>query len=139
MSFIFAGLPIAYGRVKTLTDASVRESKSDIMEARPSIMVGVPQVWEIIRKGILGKVDGGGAVKKAVFNFALKAKTAGKEFKIPGLAGISDAIVFNTVRAGTGGRLKILFSGGGPVSASTQKFLSTALVQMIQGEFGVVW
>lgn len=35
MSFLFAGLPIAYGRVKTLTDASVRESKSDIMEARP--------------------------------------------------------------------------------------------------------
>jgi long-chain acyl-CoA synthetase len=35
MSFIFAGLPIAYGRIKTLTDASVRECKSDIMEARP--------------------------------------------------------------------------------------------------------
>ncbi|BEJ12845.1 hypothetical protein CspHIS471_0300190 [Cutaneotrichosporon sp. HIS471] len=133
MSFFFAGLPIAYGRVKTLTDASVRESKSDIMEARPSIMVGVPQVWEIIRKGILGKVDAGGAVKKAVFNFALKAKNAGKEYKIPGLAGLTDAVVFNTVRAGTGGRLKILFSGGGPVSASTQKFLSTALVMMIQG------
>ncbi|GMK57871.1 hypothetical protein CspeluHIS016_0407050 [Cutaneotrichosporon spelunceum] len=133
MSFVFAGLPIAYGRVKTLTDASVRESKSDIMEARPSIMVGVPQVWEIIRKGILGKVEGGGSFKKAIFNFALKAKAAGKEYKIPGLAGLTDAVVFNAVRAGTGGRLKILFSGGGPVSAATQKFLSTALVMMIQG------
>lgn len=35
MSFFFCGLPIAYGRVKTLTDANVRDSKSDIMEARP--------------------------------------------------------------------------------------------------------
>lgn len=35
MSFVFAGLPIAYGKVKTLTDASVRECKSDIQEARP--------------------------------------------------------------------------------------------------------
>lgn len=97
-------------------------------------MVGVPQVWEIIRKGIVGKVDHGSALKKGVFNFALKAKTAAKQYHIPVLAGLTDTVVFNQVKAGTGGRLKILFSGGGPVSKSTQQFLSTALVMMIQGE-----
>ncbi len=35
MSFVFAGLPIGYGRVKTLTDASVRECKGDIAEFKP--------------------------------------------------------------------------------------------------------
>ena len=35
MTFTFAGLPIGYGRVKTLTDASVRECKGDIAEFRP--------------------------------------------------------------------------------------------------------
>jgi hypothetical protein len=34
-SFVFAGLPIGYGRVKTLTDASVRECKGDIAELQP--------------------------------------------------------------------------------------------------------
>lgn len=34
-SFIFAGLPVGYGRVKTLTDASVRECKGDIAEFKP--------------------------------------------------------------------------------------------------------
>ena len=134
MSLMFAGVPIAYGRVKTLTDASVKDSKSDIMEARPSIMVGVPQVWEIIRKGITGKVDHAGGAKKAVFNAMFKAKQAAMKYHIPGLAGLADAVVFNQVRAQTGGRLKILFSGGGPVSKSTQDFLTTALVIMIQGE-----
>jgi len=129
MSFFYAGLPIAYGRVKTLTDASVRECKSDIMEVRPTIMVGVPQVWELIRKGIATKVEGGSSLKKAVFNAAFKAKSAG----IPGLSKLSDSLVFSQVRAQTGGRLKIMFNGGGPVSQSTQHFLSTALVQMIQG------
>lgn len=34
-SFIFAGLPVGYGRVKTLTDTSVRECKGDIAEFKP--------------------------------------------------------------------------------------------------------
>ena len=34
-SFIFAGMPIGYGRVKTLTDASVRECKGDLSEFKP--------------------------------------------------------------------------------------------------------
>ncbi|KAL7422005.1 long-chain fatty acid-CoA ligase [Cryptotrichosporon argae] len=133
MSFIYAGLPIAYGRVKTLTDASVRECKGDIQEARPTIMVGVPQVWELIRKGIVGKVEGAGTIKKSVFNLAYHAKTAAKQYGIPGVASVTDAIVFNAVKAQTGGRLKIMFNGGGAVSRTTQEYLSTALVIMIQG------
>ncbi|ODN72837.1 hypothetical protein, variant [Cryptococcus amylolentus CBS 6039] len=132
-SFVFAGLPIGYGRVKTLTDASVRECKGDIAEFKPSIMVGVPAVWELIRKGILSKVDQAGGLKKSIFNFALKAKTAANTYGIPFVAGLTDAIVFDGVRAQTGGNLKIMFSGGGAVSKSTQHFLSTALVTMIQG------
>lgn len=133
-SFVFAGLPIGYGKVKTLTDASVRDCRGDIVELKPSIMVGVPAVWELIRKGILGKVEAGGSLKKGIFNFAVSAKQAGQQYHIPGLAGLTDAIVFNQVRAQTGGNLKIMFNGGGAVSKTTQQFLSTALVQMIQGE-----
>jgi long-chain acyl-CoA synthetase len=99
-------------------------------------MVGVPQVWELIRKGILTKVESSSSVKKGIFNFAVRAKTAAKQYSIPLLGGITDAVVFNQVRAQTGGRLKIMFNGGGAVSRSTQHFLQTALVMMIQGEYG---
>ncbi|WVR06835.1 hypothetical protein IAU60_003871 [Kwoniella sp. DSM 27419] len=132
-SFVFAGLPIGYGRVKTLTDASVRECKGDIAEFRPTIMVGVPAVWELIRKGILGKVDSAGALKKSIFNWALGAKQTANKYSIPLVGGLTDKVVFDAVRAQTGGRLKILFNGGGAVSKSTQAFLCTALVVMIQG------
>jgi long-subunit acyl-CoA synthetase (AMP-forming) len=44
MAWIYAGLPIGYGRVKTLTDASVRECHGDLIEFKPSIIVGVPAV-----------------------------------------------------------------------------------------------
>lgn len=133
MVFMLLGIPIAYGRLKTLTDAGVRDCKNDIAEARPSVIVAVPTVWEIFRKGIQSKVDQGGVIKKTLFNVAMKAKNAAQEKQLPGIIGLSDALVFNRVKAATGGRLRTIFSGGGALSPVTQRFLSAALVQMIQG------
>ncbi|RDB17641.1 Long-chain-fatty-acid--CoA ligase 2 [Hypsizygus marmoreus] len=129
MIMLFVGMPSGYGRVKTLTDASVRNCKGDIRAFRPSIMVGVPAVWETIRKGIISNVNGGGIVKKTVFNGAFVAKKA----NVPGLAQLADSVVFSSVRAATGGRLRVALSGGAAVSRETQEFLSVALVTLLQG------
>ncbi|KII90246.1 hypothetical protein PLICRDRAFT_40448 [Plicaturopsis crispa FD-325 SS-3] len=127
----FSGMTLGYGRVKTLTDASVRGEgcKGDIRAFGPSIMVGVPAVWETIRKGILSKVNAGGTIKKGVFSGALVVKKAG----VPGLSQFVDSAVFATVRQATGGRLRIALSGGAALSRETQEFLTTALVTMLQG------
>ena len=52
----FIGCTIGYGRIKTLTDASVRGCLGDLREFKPTIMIGVPAIWETIRKGIITKV-----------------------------------------------------------------------------------
>jgi long-chain acyl-CoA synthetase len=123
---IFVSMPYGYGRVKTLTDASVRNCKGDICAFRPSIMVGVPAVWETIRKGIIAKVNSGSPITKAIFNGAMYLK----KNNIPILA---DTIVFSGVRAATRGRMRIALSGGASISPDTQEFLTTALVTVIQG------
>ena len=97
-------------------------------------MIGVPAVWELIRKGILTKVDQTGGLKKSVFNWAVSAKQAAQSYHIPLVAGLTDAVVFKQVKMQTGGRLRYVFNGGGRVSPSTQRFLQTAVVDMIQGE-----
>jgi long-chain acyl-CoA synthetase len=125
----FVGMTTGYGRVKTLTDQSVRSCKGDISEFAPSIMVGVPAVWEMIRKGITGKVNAGGTIKKSVFNAALSIKRN----NVPGLTQAVDAAVLAQVRAATGGRLRLALSGGAALSKETQEFLSLALVTMLQG------
>lgn len=126
---IFVGVPIGYGRPKTLTDASVRNCKGDISTYRPSIMVGVPAVWETIRKGIIAKVNSSGAIKKAVFNGALNTVKS----KVPVLSQIADSLL-SGVRAATGGRLRLALNGGAAISAETQEFLSNALVTLVQGK-----
>ena len=126
---VFVGVPCGYGRIKTLTDASVRNCKGDISAFKPSIMVGVPAVWETIRKGIIAKINSGGSIKKAVFNGAMYVK----KNNIPVLAQIADNLILSGVRAATGGRLRIALSGGAAISRDTQEFLTTALVTIIQG------
>ena len=101
-------------------------------------MIGVPAVWELIRKGILTKVDQTGGLKKSIFNFAVTAKQAAQSYHIPLVAGLTDTVVFKQVKMQTGGRLRYVFNGGGRVSPSTQRFLQTAVVDMIQGELSLL-
>jgi len=132
LAMFFVGIPLGYGNVKTLTDTSMRNCFGDIRTFKPTIMTGVPAVWELIRKGIASKVKAGGAVKSKLFGAAMSAKEAS-----PFLFGsITDTVVFNQVKQATGGKLKYAMSGGAPISPDTQQFLRTCLTNLIQG-YGV--
>lgn len=126
---LYRGLALGYGRVKTLTSASVRNSKSDLMAFRPTLLVGVPAVWELIRKGILTKVQSSSAAKRKLFGMSLWSKRN----HVPGLSQLADAVVFRAVREQTGGRLRLALSGGAPISRATHEFLRLSLVNIVQG------
>ena len=130
LSFYFVGLTLGFGRVKTLTDQSVRNCVGDIRAYRPNILVGVPAVFEMIRKGIVHKLNSSGKLKKAVFNVAYTVKKAG----IPGLAQLADSLVLSQIKAATGGRLRLAMCGGAALSHETQEFLHLTLVTMLQGK-----
>ncbi|VDB92208.1 unnamed protein product [Peniophora sp. CBMAI 1063] len=129
LCFVFIGMVQGYGRVKTLTDASVRNCVGDIKALKPTIMVAVPAVWELIRKGIVAQINGGSAITKSVFSGAMTIK----KNQVPLLKGVVDSAVFSKVRAATGGRLRLALSGGAALSKETQEFLSLALVTLLQG------
>ncbi|PWN28303.1 acetyl-CoA synthetase-like protein [Jaminaea rosea] len=128
-SLIFVGVTMGYGSVKTLTDQSVRNCQGDLVAFKPSVMVGVPAVWEQIRKGINAKLSAAPTIARGMFNAGLTVKRN----KIPGLSGFFDAVVFKKVAAATGGRLRLALSGGAAISRETQEFLDLALVQLLQG------
>jgi len=97
----YVGLQIGYGRIRTLTDASVRNCQGDLKECKPTIMIGVPQIWETIRKGILNNVNKMTPLKKSVFRGSMSIKKA----NVPVLSAIVDSVVFSQVKAQTGGQL----------------------------------
>lgn len=123
---------MGYGNPKTLSDNSVKNCKGDIAEFRPSVLVGVPAVWEMVKKGVVAKVNAGSPIVKNVFWGALWAKNQLLHYGLPG-AGLLDTLVFNKVKAATGGKLRICMNGGGPISKDTQRFISMAITPMISG------
>jgi len=129
---IYWGGTMGYGNPKTLSDTSVRNCKGDIREFKPSILVGVPAVWETVRKGIVAKVEAGSPIVKSIFWSALAAKSFLMSSGLPG-SGILDSVVFKKVKDATGGRLKVCMNGGGPIAKDTQRFISMVIAPMISG------
>ncbi|KAJ3128802.1 long-chain fatty acid-CoA ligase [Physocladia obscura] len=133
MTFLFKGIQIGYGSVRTLTDASVRNCKGDIRELRPTCLAGVPAVWESIRKAVEGKIRESSTLSQSIFAAAFQLKwmfmTLGMEY----LAAPLDSLVFNKIKDQVGGRLKFALSGGAPVPKSTAQFLSVTATKTISG------
>lgn len=123
---------MGYGNPKTLSDTSVRNCKGDIREFKPTVLIGVPAVWESIKKGIVAKVNAGSPIVRNLFWGALWAKSNMMTYGLPG-AEILDAVVFKKIKEATGGKLRICLNGGGPVSKDTQRFISMAITPMING------
>ncbi|KAI7855814.1 hypothetical protein BDC45DRAFT_504797 [Circinella umbellata] len=128
---VFWGVTLGYASVRTLTDASVRNCKGDIKEFRPTVMTGVPQVWESIRKGVLGKLNEASPQAQKIFHKAFATKAWLMERKLP--TGFLDKTVFGKIKEQVGGRLRFALSGGAPVSLETQRFLSVAVCPILGG------
>ena len=129
---LFWGGTMGYGNPKTLSDTSVRNCKGDIREFKPTVLIGVPAVWESVKKGIVNKVNSGSIIVRNMFWGAMAAKSFLLATGIPG-TGILDAIVFKKLKDATGGRLRICMNGGGPISKDTLHFISMAVAPMISG------
>ncbi|CAO3627661.1 unnamed protein product [Mucor fragilis] len=128
---IFLGVTLGYGSIRTLTDVSVKNCSGDLQEFGPTIMTGVPQVWETIKKTVLTKVAERGPRVESIFGGAIKMKKFLGDYGLP--TGLLDTVVFNNVKKQLGGRLRYCLSGGAPVSAETQQFLSLAVCPILQG------
>ncbi len=135
---LYWGGTMGYGHPRTLTDTNLRNSAGDIAEFKPTILVGVPAVWETVKKGIMAKVGKMNGITKNLFWGALSAKSfmMNNSAYLP-LSGVGtsivDTVVFKKIQEATGGRLRICMNGGGPIAKDTQHFISMCIAPMISG------
>ncbi|CCD27265.1 uncharacterized protein NDAI_0K00740 [Naumovozyma dairenensis CBS 421] len=126
-TFYWGGI-LGYANVKTLTNNSVRNCHGDLIEFKPTIMVGVAAVWETVRKGILAQVQKLPTVTQKIFWMAYHAKAHG----YPGGNFLAN-IIFKKVKQATGGHLRLILNGGSPISRDAQEFLTNLLCPMLVG------
>ncbi|KAI1504683.1 hypothetical protein F5X99DRAFT_370686 [Biscogniauxia marginata] len=129
---VFIGGTLGYGSPRTLADSSTRHCPGDMRELAPTIMVGVPQIWETIRKGVESRLNSGGVLTRSLFWGAYNLKSMLVSAGLPGCF-LLDSLVFKKVRQMTGGRVRFLFNGGSGISEGTLQFASLVLAPMITG------
>ncbi|KAK3682457.1 hypothetical protein B0T22DRAFT_284520 [Podospora appendiculata] len=129
---IFKGATLGYGHPRTLSDSSMRNCSGDMAAFKPTLMVGVPQIWETIKKGVEGKVNASGILTKSIFWGAMAAKSFLVANNLP-FQSIFDDLVFGKVRSMTGGRLRIIVNGASGIASSTLHFMSMVVAPMING------
>jgi long-chain acyl-CoA synthetase len=129
---LFIGGTLGYGNPRTLSDNSMKNCAGDMRELRPTVMVGVPQVWETVKKGVMSKLEQASPVLKTLFWSAFNYKTFMSRKKLP-FASVLDGIVFGKVREMTGGRLRFTMNGASGIASDTKHFLSLVLAPMLVG------
>jgi long-chain acyl-CoA synthetase len=114
----------------------------DVAVVKPTIMTGVPRVYEKMHSRIFDKGQTGSAAKAALFRWAMgvaasrgRAVLSGRR-AAPLLAlqgAVADRLVFSRIREGVGGRIKYLVSGSAPLSISIAEFFHGVGLPIIEG------
>jgi len=117
-----AGCEICYADPKTLT---VKGSYpiGALEEFKPTHMVGVPKIWDVIKKGVEAKVNASKPIAKFLVHTALgwRGFAIKHGFDTP----LFKALVFKKFSKVVGGRLQLAVSGGGPMNSEVQDFVRT--------------
>lgn len=128
--------PIALGG-QIYYSEGLEKLASNIEEVRPTIMVVVPRLFEVLRTRITKQVEKQGSIAR----FLLDKAVAIGERKAAGKAGLTDApmnLLLNaTLRPKLakrfGGRIKALVSGGAPLNPEVGIFFESLGLTFLQG------
>ncbi len=130
-----AGAMISYA---TGFDAVARE----LPEIRPTIVASVPRLYEKIYTGVIETATRKGGISRAIFEWARATGEKRLEYQLtgrrvpPGLGvanSIADALVFSKVHKRLGDRVRLLLSGGAPLSPDICRFFLAFGFTMLEG------
>jgi len=135
---LFTGSRIAFAQSLDLL-------AKNMAEVRPTVMNCVPRLLERIHDRAMKNGTSAGGLKSKIFLWALKIgrevrlkKEAGKT---PGLLlssqhKLAEKLVFSKIKERTGGRLKIMLSGGGALPKNIGEFFGDLGIKILEG-FGL--
>jgi len=133
--YLFQGCPVAY--VPFIEDVA-----QALLEVHPSLTAAVPRFFEKIYARLVEQGSKNTGLKRKIFDWAMKVASQSVHWKASGghasLAVklqwlLADALVYKKIRAGMGGRLRQVGSGGAPLSKELAEFFWAVGVPIYQG------
>src|SRR5579885_266797 len=133
--YIFQGVPVAY--VESMDDVA-----QALLEIRPTVLAAVPRFFEKIYARLMEKGTAERGIKKEIFLWAVRVaersalwrcgeRSAGPLLKLQWY--FANKLVYSKIRAGTGGRVRLICSGGAPLSKALAEFFWAVGIPIYQG------
>jgi long-chain acyl-CoA synthetase len=101
----------------------------EVVKVRPTIMLSVPRMFEKMHEKIFDTIDSGPVWKKQLFFQALRSRQGAH----PLARWFYEALVFKTIKAKLGGRLRFVVSGGASLDRKIAKFFQTIGLPILEG------
>ena len=126
----------------TAIDGRIEKIVENLGVVKPTFMCAVPRIFEKVYNRVVQQAKEGGALRFAIFNWALgvgravsKAKQAGEQ---PGALlnlqyGIATRLVFSKLQQRFGGRMRFMISGSAPLSREMAEFFHAADMLICEG------
>ncbi len=114
----------------------------NILEVRPTILPGVPRVYEKIYARIINEIQNGPKIKKVLFNWALDTGKASLPYRLAKKPLpcrlkmnyiVANALVFNKLKKKLGGRLRIGITAAAPLSPTIIEFFNALGIPIYEG------
>ena len=114
----------------------------DLGTVRPTVMTGVPRVYEKFNARVLDAVAGAPAIRQRLFHWAVgvgqrraRAELAGRSASLWTRLqhGLADRLVLSKVRGRLGGRLRFVVSGSAPLSTPIAEFFFAIGIRVVEG------
>jgi len=134
-SCLMYGIKIGYSSAQTLTNKSTKVkagSKGDANYFKPTLMCAVPLILERIYKSIVDTMRRQGWAVEELFHYFVqyKMKWQDRGFDTP----LLNKTLFRKIRYFLGGKVRLMLSGGAPLSPDTHSLTRTCLcVPLMQG------
>jgi long-chain acyl-CoA synthetase len=114
----------------------------DLKLVRPTVMTGVPRVFEKLRARVLTKGREAGGVKRAIFDWAVgvaemrgRLLPEGRRLSLPQRiqSRLAERLVFAKIREGLGGRFRFVVSGSAALRADIGRFFYGLGLPILEG------
>ena len=135
MLYLYSGVTVTFAE-------SLDTIGRDLQRVRPTVMTGVPRVFEKLHARIFSTVAEAAFVRQKMFHWALhvgrkcsQSKLANRPVPVSVRAqmAIADKVVLSKVRARLGGRLRWVVSGSAPLAVDVAEFLFSIGVPVLEG------
>lgn len=115
---------------------SVDTVSKNLVEAKPTIVISVPRLFEKIYNLIHKNIDDSSSFKQSLFFWAVRTGrkyARGKRGMISVGKIIADKLVFDKLKERTGGRVRLFISGGAALQREVGEFFQAAGMSITEG------